>query len=222
MTDMSMPHVKPHPLKGESFVDQYVRTSFLSSLCTDYAESAKRLVSDVLCRKEPHRGSNGEALLTIVAARDVERIARAVQKTQLMPDFLRDIILGQLTAFRLAQPNLVQARDVIEHVDEYIKSAGRKQDHWFDMTSRYGPNQLIFRIGGTLDMDMIQLVDDSLELAQVVKQTVTAWFAIEMKFRPYEDLAKQLLEHGVSVRIEVEDSIAIMTILESSGEETMS
>lgn len=98
------------------------------------------------------------------------------------------------------------ARDVIEHVDEYMFANGRMREHWFDLTSRFGPGEYQLRVSGELDIDMIDLARNTDDLARVVDQTVVVWIDIERKLDLIEEFAAPLLEAGISVTARFDSS----------------
>ena len=211
-----MPEAAPHPLRGDSFQDQYVRAMFLSSLSMDYASTARKLVGEIRARDDPYTGGDGEALLVVIAVRDVVRISIAVQRTPLLPGLFKDAIKQQVAEMNRAHPHLGAARDIIEHVDDYMRSKGKRSDHWFDLTKRFDADRFVLRIGGNLNLDMVGLVNDASELANVVNQTIEAWFNIERMMKPLDDVAKMFMSLGISVKVERQGDTAVVTILNES------
>lgn len=195
---------KGHPLAGNSFEQGYLRAAFLSSLCSDYAHVTKKLVDEVMQRADPYRGNDAEILLAVSAARNVERIAIAVRKTATLPALLRDAVQDQLGLFESTNPDLTAARNIIEHVDEYINSTGRDRDDWFDITKRVGPNRFLLRIGGHLDIEMIRMAASSVELAEVVRKAVFAWGGLELRLQQIEYPIDPLIARGISTTLEEE------------------
>jgi hypothetical protein len=184
---LSLPEAIPHPLKGDDQQATYLRATFLASLCQDYAQATRKLIDGVLAREDPRNGGNAESLLAVVAAQDVVRIATTMAKNKKMPQLCKDAIEEQLQAFTTAHPHLKTARDVIEHVDEYMESQGRNSEHWFDTTTRFGRGAFIFRVSGSLDLDMVKLVPDIEELADIVRRSVAAWYQIDRWSTAYEN-----------------------------------
>jgi len=211
-----MPEAAPHPLMGDSFKDQYVRAAFLSSLSIGYASTAKALVDETRARKDPYTGGDGEALLAVIAVRDVVRISNAIQRTPLLPGFLKDPIKQQIAQMNRTHPHLGAARDIIEHVDDYMRSKGKRRDHWFDLTKRFDADRFVLRVGGDLNLDMVGLVNDASELAKVVNQAIVAWFTIERMMKPLDDIAKMFMSLGINVKVEQQGDTAIVTVLNQS------
>lgn len=196
----SLPEARPHPLKGDDQRSGYLRAMFLASLSVDYARTTRKLIDGVMAREDPGYGGNAESLLAVVAAQDVVRIAATMAKNKKTPQICREAIEEQLQTFRTAHPDLKTARDVIEHVDEYMESRGRNSQQWFDTTSRFGPGAFIFRVSGNLDLDMVKLVPDVEELADIVKRSVSAWYQIDRWNTACEDArvvdAKDLVDEN--------------------------
>lgn len=202
----------PHPLNSETLRDRYTRAMVLSSLCTDYANSVQLLVKNTLSRDDPYRGGVGEALLTITASREVLRTARSAINTSSMDPYFASMIQENIALFEKNHPHLKQARDVIAHVDEYIKSTGRDKSQWFDTVTRFGENFWIFRIGNELDIDMVKLASDVLELSSTVQRVTSFTMYIESKLEKPGKLVKDLMERGIYVSLRIEGDTGTMTI----------
>jgi hypothetical protein len=211
-SEAAIPPPLAHPLSGDTFKDQYVRAHFLSSLCTDYCDAANKLVAGIRNREDPYRGNQAEALLAVVALRNVSRLARAVQHTPLMPQMLKSAIKDQLSIFSRAHPKLETARDVIEHADQYMRSKGNKREHWFDLTQRFGDEEFLLRVSGDLDLEMVRMVEDAGELSLTTRKAVQAWFYLEQQMKPLDEIAQVFIRAGKNVKIERVGGIATVTV----------
>lgn len=176
-------------------------TKMLSDLATDYAASVDRLVTTALDQEDPYRGSNSDALLAVVAARDVHRIAVSIRDNGKIPDFLSDSIRSRTERFEADHPHLKTARDIIQHADAYINSDGRIKRHWFDITRIFSDGQFHLRISSDLEIDMMKLSVDVKELANHVDMIVDAWLGIELRFKKAENFARILMDRGFSAEI---------------------
>jgi hypothetical protein len=191
---------------GDPSREVFVHALHLGAMAEDYARVVRNLVSEVTSREDPYRGGEAEALLAIAGARDVERIAVALAQMPLLPDFFRDLLREQRNTFLQANPNLKAARDVIEHVDEYMFARGRMQEHWFDLTSRFDDGIYLLRVGGSLDIDMMRMAAESEVLASVVAKVATVWLDLEGKMTAAEELASPFLQAGITVTVRFADA----------------
>jgi hypothetical protein len=152
-------------------------------------------------RDDPYRGGDAQAMLAISSARDVERMATAIRQCPLMPELLHDALRDQILVFKSSNPRLTDARNVIEHIDEYMKSAGHDGARWFDLTKRFAPGQFLLRIGGDLSIDMVNMAVSAIELSETARKVVSAWGGLELKMRQAVQLGEPFLARGINVRV---------------------
>ena len=182
----TLPNPGRNPLQGHDQESEIVRGLLLAQVAVGYARALKRLVADLQADATSSGGFQAEALLAVSAARDIVRAARAVASLPRLPDLMQRAIHEQLELLHAGSPHLKPARDVIQHLDEYVHTDGRQRGQWFDLTVRAAGGTCWVRIGRDLDVELLQLLADCEQLAETLHKAVGVWADIEWKLDAIE------------------------------------
>ncbi|MBL7261520.1 hypothetical protein [Paractinoplanes lichenicola] len=112
-----------------------------------------------------------DGYLLLVALRQMIRAAE-MSRDSLTNDRARAILNSALKRFRTDLPELVDARDIIEHFDEYAVGEGRLQDDELDadpsLTRASLAQQYTTRLEGTSSEPTVWVGHRSIEVAKVI------------------------------------------------------
>jgi hypothetical protein len=113
-----------------------------------------------------------DALLLMVALRNVHRAATMAQDSLQKPEANQRLV-DALAAFDAALPGLIEARDVVEHFDEYRIGDGRvqrallKQGTSPEVTAAELAEQYAPRLEGSYDEPILRVGPHSIEVTKV-------------------------------------------------------
>lgn len=184
MTTLSAPG--QNPLQGPDRESEIVRGLLLAQVAAGYARAMRRLVGDLQSDAASPGDFPAEALLAVSAARDIVRAAQAVASLPRLPELMQTAIRERLELLHAGSPHLKPARDVIQHLDEYVQTDGRQRGQWFDLTVQAAGDTCWVRIGRDLDVELLRLLDDCEQLAETLRKSVVVWANLDWKLDAIE------------------------------------
>jgi hypothetical protein len=189
---------------SDEFVNRFQTLIHLMALMQTYAESTRSLLGRLQTAVDPLDVNDGEILLAITAARNVLRLVVKGRRELGQTGFLHDAFEESIRAFEAANGDLIQARNVIEHADEYIVGDGRSPDDWFDIARRYDQGVFIFVIGKR-QINLADLATSTATLSSDSIALFNQWLRYESTFDYWRVLVKPLTERGLTARVSFND-----------------
>lgn len=197
--------------RDEELVKNVVRISQMAGLATGSAESCSHLLESIVGREVADAKSNANALIIVTSARNVLRVAIAVQKN--VPVEGLSALDDAIQIFQAEYPNIRLARDLVEHADEYLSGRGRRSPEEYFDTRHFGSEERPQFTVGKHDFDLVDLCIAAKRLAAVVDQYVRAWFNLEVAFSKIDD---QLEAFGISGSVRISRSVVFRRLGDSN------
>lgn len=199
----SSPVAQGGPFSDE-FVNRFQALLHLMALMQNYAESTRSLLGRLHTSDNPRSVNDGEILLAITAARNVLRLVVRGRRQLGQTGVLHDAFEKSIRAFEATNGDLIHARNVIEHADDYIVGAGRSPDDWFDISRRYENGTIIFVVGKR-EINLAELANSTATLSSDSIALFNQWLIFESTFDYWQVLVKPLTEKGLTARIPFRD-----------------
>ncbi len=160
--------------------DEYVEAAqslfFMVQLGTEFAGAARRLATEAIGAPTTLATDGlASALLATASSRAVLRYSERALTFDL-GNGPTTTLTDAVGAFKIAHPDLKIARDLIEHSDEYLTGGGRLRAAGddFSLYAHRDPGRYQLVVGNRY-VDLGPLADDAVDLAAVLRDSVTTW-----------------------------------------------
>ena len=189
---------------SDEFIDRFQILTHLMSLMEQYAKASESILIRLQESDNPYEMNDGEVLLAITASRNVLRLVEKGRKELGQTGTLYDAFEECLQAFRAANGDLISARNVIEHADDYIVGAGRSSEDWFDIERRYESGHFSFTIGKR-EINLTNLAVTTATLSADSMILFKQWLTLDATFDFWRVFLSPLTDLGHTVRVPFKD-----------------
>lgn len=193
---------------SDEFIDRFQVLTRLMSLMDNYAKASESILVRLRESKSPYNTNDGEILLAITASRNVLRLVKKGRKKLGQTGTLHEAFEESIQTFLASNSDLVGARNVIEHADEYIVGAGHSPEDWFDIERRYEPDSFILTIGKR-QIDLVNLAASTAVLSADSMELFNQWLSLEATFDYWRVLLRPLTNRGHTVRVPFKDFVDV-------------
>ncbi|TFD13793.1 hypothetical protein E3T26_09295 [Cryobacterium sp. TMT1-21] len=189
---------------SDEFIDRFQILTHLMSLMDNYAKASGSILLRLQESDNPYDINDGEVLLAITASRNVLRLVEKGRKELGQTGTLYDAFDECVQTFKAANSDLISARNVIEHADEYIVGAGRSPEDWFDIERCYESGSFIFTIGKR-EINLTNLAVTTAVLSADSMNLFKQWLTLDATFDFWRVFLSPLTDLGHTVRVPFKD-----------------